>query len=193
MPIFIVPDGIHVQDLYMNNVTPGILAVRAQEVAQMSSWVAEYYQQSVSTSSTSASSTMSSTSTTSSSSPTSSTVNSTTVYTPILTPTSIPLVGVQPTFPPAYPSQTPTSIPSSIPPVATQTTLPAAPSSQAPAQSLSSQSSFSISASANATLFPIIPSSSTQVAPAQFTGAAVRGSVAGSTLLFLGILVALFF
>lgn len=44
MPIFIVPDGIHVQDLYMNDVTPGILAIRVQEVAQMSSWVAEYYQ-----------------------------------------------------------------------------------------------------------------------------------------------------
>jgi chitinase len=174
----------------MNDVTPEILALRVQEVAQMSSWVAEYYQKSVSTSSTSASSMIPSTSTTSSSSPTLSTVYTITSCAPsitncpgrlgqvtteiitlyttsrpestqpgtlISTPTSIPLIGIQQTFPTAYPSQ-----------------------------------SFSISANATATLFPTIHSSSTQVAPTQFTGAAVRGSVTGSTILFLGILVALF-
>ncbi|CZR60321.1 related to serine protease [Phialocephala subalpina] len=43
IPVFIVPDGIHVQDLYMNNVTPAILDLRKQELAQMVSWIEEYY------------------------------------------------------------------------------------------------------------------------------------------------------
>ncbi|KAE8443392.1 hypothetical protein EG329_001951 [Mollisiaceae sp. DMI_Dod_QoI] len=46
IPVFIVPDGIHVQDLYMGDVTPAILELRQQELAQMTSWIEEYYHQS---------------------------------------------------------------------------------------------------------------------------------------------------
>jgi pimeloyl-ACP methyl ester carboxylesterase len=43
IPVFIVPDGIHVQDLYMIDVTPAILDVRKQELAQMVSWIEDFY------------------------------------------------------------------------------------------------------------------------------------------------------
>jgi len=44
MPVFLGKDGIHCQDLYMNDPTPAILALRVQEIDQMKSWVKDYYE-----------------------------------------------------------------------------------------------------------------------------------------------------
>ncbi|KAH8599959.1 serine carboxypeptidase S28-domain-containing protein [Bisporella sp. PMI_857] len=43
MPVYLAKDGIHCQDLYMNDPTPEILALRVQEIKQMKSWLDNYY------------------------------------------------------------------------------------------------------------------------------------------------------
>jgi len=45
MPVFLIPGAVHAQDLYMNDVTPEVLDVRSQEIAQLKAWVNEYSKQ----------------------------------------------------------------------------------------------------------------------------------------------------
>ena len=62
IPVFIVPGGVHTQDLFMPNITPEIAALQILEVAQMKQWIGEFYTK-ANTTSSSVSSTISSTKT----------------------------------------------------------------------------------------------------------------------------------
>lgn len=78
IPVFIVPGGVHTQDLSMPNITPEIAALQVLEVAQMKRWIGEFYTK-ANTTSSSVSSTISSTKTSSSGSSTRPTSTSATV------------------------------------------------------------------------------------------------------------------
>ena len=43
LPVFVAKDGIHCQDLYMNDPTPEILELRVEQIKQMKSWIDDYY------------------------------------------------------------------------------------------------------------------------------------------------------
>ncbi|KUJ11410.1 uncharacterized protein LY89DRAFT_624714 [Mollisia scopiformis] len=88
IPVFIVPDGIHVQDLYMNDVTPAILDLRKQELAQMVSWIESYYQGSNSSTTSKATTSTSKATSTQSPTMTTSTRSSTTSMTTTQAPHS---------------------------------------------------------------------------------------------------------
>jgi hypothetical protein len=70
IPVFVIPGAVHVQDFYTSELTPAIIAVRIQEVAQIKTWVSQFYTR---TTSSSSSSTVASSTTTSLSSKTTST------------------------------------------------------------------------------------------------------------------------